>query len=82
MDTAVNTRPLLQQSETDSDFESDLQVDRSVDNFEDEVAVSSKDTKPLFKSREPSDRYVKTSHLFIGIYTRLGLTANSISWSV
>ncbi|XP_054263412.1 equilibrative nucleoside transporter 3 [Macrosteles quadrilineatus] len=57
MDTATNTRPLLQQSETDSDFEDDLQIDRSPDNFEDEVVVLAKDTKPIFKAREPSDRF-------------------------
>ncbi|KAG8323372.1 epsin [Homalodisca vitripennis] len=56
MDTATNTRPLLQQSETDSDFEDDLQVDRSLENLDSEVVVVTKDTKPLFKSREPNDR--------------------------
>uniref|UniRef100_A0A1B6FGA8 Major facilitator superfamily (MFS) profile domain-containing protein n=1 Tax=Cuerna arida TaxID=1464854 RepID=A0A1B6FGA8_9HEMI len=58
MDTATNTRPLLQQSETDSDFEDDLQVDRSLENLDDsEVVVVTNDTKPLFKSREPNDRF-------------------------
>jgi hypothetical protein len=56
MDTAVNTRPLLQQSETDSDFEDDSQIDRSPDNFDNEVTVVTKDTKPFLKSREPIDR--------------------------
>lgn len=55
MENSVNTRPLLQQSETDSDFEDDLQVDRSMDHLDNEVIVV-KDTKPLFKSREPNDR--------------------------
>lgn len=56
MENSVNTRPLLQQSETDSDFEDDLQVDRSMDHLDNEVIVV-KDTKPLFKSREPNDKY-------------------------
>lgn len=58
MDNAVNTRPLLQQSETDSDFEDDLQVDRSTDNLDNEVVVVTKDSKPFFKAREPNDRLV------------------------
>lgn len=53
MDNAINTRPLLQQSETDSDFEDDF--DKFNDNLDNEVVVVL-DSKPLFKAREPNDR--------------------------
>lgn len=54
MENSINTRPLLQQSETDSDFEDDFQTDRTMDNTD--VEVETKDSKPLFKSKEPNDR--------------------------
>lgn len=57
MDSAVNTRPLLQQS-SDSDFEDDIGLDRSAENLNNDVLVVTTDSKPLFKSREPHDRSV------------------------
>lgn len=57
MDYSVNTRPLLQHSESESDFEDDIsEVNRCVDHQDDHVVVT-KDLRPLFKLREPSDRY-------------------------
>ncbi|PSN53712.1 hypothetical protein C0J52_02191 [Blattella germanica] len=69
MEYSVNTRPLLQQSESESDFEDDiLEVNRS-DQQDDHVVVT-KDLKPLFKLREPSDRY----NLAYVIFYLLGMT--------
>ncbi|CAH1403273.1 unnamed protein product [Nezara viridula] len=53
MDSSVNTRPLLQRSDTDSDFDEDPAAIRTENN--DDVII--KDTKPLFNSWEPADRY-------------------------
>ncbi|XP_075224415.1 equilibrative nucleoside transporter 1 [Lycorma delicatula] len=56
MERSNNTRPLLQHSsETDSDFEDDLQEERT--DIDNDLIVVTKDTKPLFKAREPVDRY-------------------------
>lgn len=55
MDTAINTRPLLQQS-SDSDFEDDIGLDRPAENLDNDVLVVTNDSKPLFKTREPHDR--------------------------
>lgn len=57
MEYSVNTRPLLQQSESDSDFEEGTSDTNSRPNIEeDEHVVITKDSKPLFKIREPNDR--------------------------
>ncbi|XP_069704264.1 equilibrative nucleoside transporter 3 [Periplaneta americana] len=70
MEYSVNTRPLLQQSESESDFEDDiLEVNRCGDHQDDHVVVT-KDLKPLFKLREPSDRY----NLAYLIFYLLGMT--------
>ncbi|KAL1122166.1 hypothetical protein AAG570_003571 [Ranatra chinensis] len=53
MEGSVNTRPLLERSESDSDFDEDPNAvgpDRS-------CHVVVKDTKPLFNAWEPTDRY-------------------------
>lgn len=57
MDSPINTRPLLQQS-SDSDFEDDIGLDRPAENLDNDVLVVTNDSKPLFKTREPHDRYV------------------------
>ncbi|KDR21110.1 equilibrative nucleoside transporter 1 [Zootermopsis nevadensis] len=70
MDYSVNTRPLLQHSESESDFEDDIsEVNRCVDHQDDHVVVT-KDLRPLFKLREPSDRY----NLAYLIFYLLGMT--------
>jgi len=51
MEYSVNTRPLLQ-SETESEVDD---VDISPETEED-LSVATKDTKPIFKVREPQDR--------------------------
>jgi hypothetical protein len=58
MDYSVNTRPLLQHSESESDFEDDTFEVNQCDHQNDHVVVT-KDLKPLFKVREPSDRYIQ-----------------------
>lgn len=70
MDYSVNTRPLLQQSESESDFEDEvLEANRCGDHQDDHVVVT-KDLKPFFKIREPSDRY----NLAYLIFYLLGMT--------
>lgn len=64
MDSSVNTRPLLQRSDTDSDFDEDPAAIRTESN--DDVII--KDTKPLFNSWEPTDRYLKKKHLTIYLF--------------
>ncbi|KAK9507984.1 hypothetical protein O3M35_007738 [Rhynocoris fuscipes] len=54
MDTLTNTRPLLQRSDTDSDFDEDPVIARK-DADEEEVDI--KDNRPLFNSWEPTDRF-------------------------
>ncbi|GLH05598.1 Equilibrative nucleoside transporter 3 [Gryllus bimaculatus] len=69
MEYSVNTRPLLQESESESDGEDGiLDVDRSIE--QDDHIVVTKDIKPLFKLREPSDRY----NLAYIIFYLLGMT--------
>lgn len=69
MDYSVNTRPLLQHSESESDFEDDILDVNRCDHQDDHVVVT-KDLKPLFKVREPSDRY----NLAYLIFYLLGMT--------
>ncbi|PNF17715.1 Equilibrative nucleoside transporter 1 [Cryptotermes secundus] len=69
MDYSVNTRPLLQHSESESDFEDDILEVNRCDHQDDHVVVT-KDLKPLFKAREPSDRY----NLAYLIFYLLGMT--------
>jgi hypothetical protein len=52
MDNSVNTRPLLQRSDTDSDFDEDPHAIRTERCDDDSV----KDTNPLFSLWEPTDR--------------------------
>lgn len=52
MDSSVNTRPLLQRSESESEFDEDPSSLRP--DADDDVII--KDTKPLFNSWEPTDR--------------------------
>ncbi|XP_073979589.1 equilibrative nucleoside transporter 1 isoform X1 [Rhodnius prolixus] len=54
MDTVTNTRPLLQRSDTDSDFDEDPIAVRK-EGLDDEIDI--KDTRPLFNTWEPTDRY-------------------------
>uniref|UniRef100_A0A146LIP6 Equilibrative nucleoside transporter 3 n=3 Tax=Lygus hesperus TaxID=30085 RepID=A0A146LIP6_LYGHE len=54
MDSAVNTRPLLQKSESDSDFDEDPIAIRK-EGIDEEIDI--KDTRPLFNNWEPADRY-------------------------
>jgi len=76
MDYSVNTRPLLQQSESESDFEDDeLEVNRCGDRQDDHVVVT-KDLKPFFQIREPIDRYIYicfVRHPVLAIYSEVGL---------
>jgi hypothetical protein len=76
MDYSVNTRPLLQQSESESDFEDDvLEVNRCGDRQDDHVVVT-KDLKPFFKTREPIDRYIQicfVRHSVLALYSEVGL---------
>lgn len=53
MDTVTNTRPLLQRSDTDSDFDEDPIAVRK-EGLDDEIDI--KDTRPLFNTWEPTDR--------------------------
>ncbi|KAE8750653.1 hypothetical protein FOCC_FOCC002632 [Frankliniella occidentalis] len=56
MDDHINTQPLLQ-CETESDFDDD-DLGISPPSYEvDDPIVVTKDTKPLFKQRDPQDRY-------------------------
>jgi hypothetical protein len=75
MDYSVNTRPLLQQSESESDFEDDiLEVNQCSDHQNDHVIVT-KDLRPLLKLREPSDRYIEIcfiKHSVLTIYSGVG----------
>lgn len=57
MDNSINTQPLLQ-SDSDSDFDGNLSDDTPSTYMVDEPVVTTKDTKPLFKGRDPQDRYV------------------------
>ncbi|XP_024081088.1 equilibrative nucleoside transporter 3 isoform X2 [Cimex lectularius] len=52
MDLSTNTRPLLQKSDTESDFDEDPIAIRKEDE-----EVNIKDTRPLFNVWEPLDRY-------------------------
>jgi hypothetical protein len=75
MDYSVNTRPLLEQSDSESDFEDDiLEVNRCGDHQDDHVVVT-KDLRPLFKLREPSDRYIQiclVKHSILTVYSGVG----------
>ncbi|XP_039285038.1 equilibrative nucleoside transporter 3 [Nilaparvata lugens] len=62
MDTSINSRPLLQSSETDSDFEVESQKDLAVDGGND-VLVVPKDSRTL-KHREPIDRFNASYFVF------------------
>jgi len=76
MDYSVNTRPLLQQSESESDFENDvLEVNRCGDHQDDHVVVT-KDLKPFFQIREPIDRYFHicfVRHSVLAVGSEVGL---------
>ena len=76
MDYSVNTRPLLQQRESESDFEDDvLEVNRCGDRQDDHVVVT-KDLKPFFKIREPIDRYIQICFVrrsVLAMYSGFGL---------
>ncbi|XP_063235773.1 equilibrative nucleoside transporter 1 [Bacillus rossius redtenbacheri] len=68
MEYSVNTRPLLQQSESESDFEE--RDGRESGGTLDDPVVVTKDTRPLFKVQEPKDRY----NLAYIIFYLLGMT--------
>ncbi|KAK3915159.1 Equilibrative nucleoside transporter 3 [Frankliniella fusca] len=76
MDDHINTQPLLQ-CETESDFDDDDDLGISPPQHSvDDPTVVTKDTKPLFKQRDPQDRY---SIAYI-IFYFLGMTT-LIPWN-
>lgn len=56
MDDSINTQPLLQ-CEEESDFDDDFSEDTPATCEPDDAIVTTKDSRPLFKSRDPQDRY-------------------------
>lgn len=56
MDDSINTQPLLQ-GDFESDFDDNLSDDTPSTYLVDDPVVTTKDTKPLFKGRDPQDRY-------------------------
>ncbi|XP_049939857.1 equilibrative nucleoside transporter 3 [Schistocerca serialis cubense] len=69
MEYSVNTRPLLQQSESESDFDDGAATKNHPAEDDDHVVVTD-DVKPLFKVREPCDRF----NLAYVIFYLLGMT--------
>nr|CAD7588621.1 unnamed protein product [Timema genevievae] len=69
MDYSVNTRPLLQRSDSESDLEEEEEEEGGLDQTEHPVVIT-KDPGHLFKIREPKDRY----HLAYIIFYLLGMT--------
>lgn len=74
MDYSVNTRPLLQETDSESDIQNDI-TETNQSKIE-EPATFVADTRPLFRPHEPVDKYY-TCYL---VFYLLGI-ASLLPWN-